>query len=258
MILKVKYSIPILTVLLLLLGLLTLLGSIFSGISFWTAALTFSVLIGLIVYFWDKKLGSTIILIVSIAWLFRYFERRSFLLLYDSENIGRWILVIPIILVSTPLFFFSHIYRQRLTNKTVDLKRSTILFLLIPSLALLSFTRKVHTKEFNCWYYFDPKNSGYKITFAVTPEHIFEVYSNSKELKNFIQRNGIKDPYREGIYCPETKVRVTKGFKRIKSISVVGFHNTTTNNYYNLSHPIDIDLKQINGEKSILEPDFTL
>jgi hypothetical protein len=254
----VKYLIATLTILLLLLGLLTMIGSIFSGISFWSTALTFSTLIGIIFYFSDKKRGLTIILIISIAWLFRYFERSSFLLLYDPQNFDRWTLVLPIILVSTPLFFFSHIYRQRLSNKTVSIKRLALLFLLIPSLALLSFTRKAHTNEFNCWYYFDPTNSSYKITFAITPEHLFEGYSSSKELKDFIQKNGIQDQYREGFYCPETKVRVIKRFKEIKSISVVGFHNTTTNNHFNLSDPIDIDLNQINGDKSILEPNFKL
>jgi hypothetical protein len=254
----VKYLIPTLIILLLLFALLTLLGSFFSGISFWTATLTVSTLIGLTIYTLSKKQGLTIILVVSTLWLFRYFERGCFLILYDPKNIGRWTLVLPPIIVSTVLFFLVSIYRQRLSNKVINLKRLTILFLLIPSLALLSFTRKPHTNEFNCWYYFNQTTDRYNITFAITPEHIFEGYSNSKKLKDFIQLNGIRDQYREGIYCPETKVRVVKCFKEIESISIVGFHNTTTNKYYNLSRPVQIDLKQIHGDKSILEPDFEL
>lgn len=253
-----KYFIPILTILLLFFGLLTLLGTIVLGISFYSAALTFSTLIGIIAYLSDKKLGLTIILIVSAVWLLRYFERSTFLLLYDTQNLSRWILVVPIILVAIPLFFLSYIHRQRLLSKIVNFKRLPILFFLIPSVALLSFIRKTHTNEFNCWYYIEKTNTDYKITFAVTPEHLFEVYCNSKELKDFIQKNGIKDEYREGIYCPETKVKIITRFKKITSISIVGFHNTTTNKYYNLPNTIDINYNQIRGDKNILEPDLTL
>lgn len=254
----VKYLIPILTILLFFLGLLTLLGTLRLGVSIYTVVLTLSTLVGIIAYLSDKRLGLTIILIISTAWLLRYFERSSFLWLYDSRNFDRWTLIIPIILIAIPLFFLSYIHRQRLLSKTVNLKRLTVLFLLIPFIALLSFIRKPHTDEYNSWYYFDNIGDDYKITFAVTPEHLFEVYSNSKELKDFIQKNGIKDPYREGIYCPETKVKVITRFKKIISISIIGFHNTTTNRYFNLPSSIDIDYNQIQGDKSILEPDFTL
>ena len=254
----VKYLIPTFTVLLLLLGLLTLLGTLRSGVTIYSVVLTLSTLVGIIAYLSDKRLGSTIIFIVSIAWLLRYFERSSFLWLYDSRNLDRWSLIVPIILVAIPLLFLSYVYRQRLLNKTVNLKRLSLLFLLIPFFALVSFIRKPHTDEYNCWYYFGEINNDYKITFAVTPEHVFEVYSNSKELKDFIQKNGIKDPYREGIYCPETKVKVITRFKKIVSISIIGFHNTTIDKYFNLPNSIDIDYNQIKGDKSILEPDFTL
>jgi hypothetical protein len=254
----VKYLIPILTILLLLLGLLTLLGSIFSGVSFYTLVLTFSTVFGIVAYLSNKKIGLTIILFVSIAWLLRYFERSGFLLLHDTENVSMWILVIPIISVSIPLFFLSYIYRQRLLNKSVNLKWLTMLFLLIPSLAFLSFTRKAHTNEYNCWYYIDQSSEDYMITFATTPEHLFEIYSSSKQLKDFIQNNGIKDQYREGIYCPETKVKIITKFKKITSISIIGFHNTTTNKYYKFPKSVDIDYNQLRGDKSILEPDFEL
>lgn len=254
----VKYLIPTLTLLLLLFGLLTLAGSIRGGISFYLPILTISTFVGVIAYLSDKRFGLKIILIVSIAWLLRYFERSIFLSLYDPQNLGRWTLVVPIILVTIPLFFLSYNYRQRLLKKRSNLKRLTILFLFIPSLTFLSFIRKPHTNEFNCWYYINQSDSSYKITFAITPEHLFEVYSNFKELREFVEKNGIKDEYRAGLYCPETKVEIITRFKKITSISIVGFHNTTINNYYYLPKKVNIDYKQIKGDKSILEPDFEL
>jgi hypothetical protein len=244
--------------LLLLFGILTLFVSIFSGISFYLSALTFFTLIAILVYLADKKLGLTIIFIVSIAWLLRYFERVYFLLFYNPQNLGRWTLVVPFILTSIPLFFLSYIYKQRLLNRVINLKRLAIFSLLIPFLTLLSFVRKVHTNQFNCWYDIDQSSSNYKITFAVTPEHFFEVYSSSTELKDFIQKTGIKDQFRPGVYCPETEVKIVTRFTKVTSVSIIGFHNTEKNKYYNLRNPIEIDFNQIRGDKSILEPNFEL
>jgi hypothetical protein len=254
----VKYLIPTFTVFLLLLGLLTLFVTLRSGVTVYTICLVLSTFAGLVTYLSNKRRGLDIIFIVSIAWLLRYFERSSFLLLYDSEITRRWLLVLPVIFVATPLAFLSYVNRQRLLSKKADLKRLAITIVLIPLISLLSFMRKPYTNEYNCWYYFNDTKGNYKIVFALTPEHLFEVYSGSQELEDFIQKNGIVVPNREGIYCPETKLQIITRFKRIVSVSVVEFHNTKKDQYFNLPYSIDLDYSLIKGDKSILEPRFTL
>ncbi len=66
-----KYLIPTLTLLLFLFGVLTLVGSIRLGTGFYSPVLTLSTLFGFIVYLSDKKLGLTIILIVSNCLAFK-------------------------------------------------------------------------------------------------------------------------------------------------------------------------------------------
>lgn len=229
------------------------------GIGTYTLILTVSTFIGFVALLTKRTTGLTIMFFVSIGWLLRYFEHASFLTLYDIQNTGRWILVlIPILLASTILILAYKSY-QNGKVKPITFKTPILLITAIALIGLCSFVRKPHTKEFNCWYYFDNDKKDYKITFAITPEHIWETTTDSKELKEFVQKYGIKDEFRAGIYCPETKVKVITRFKKIIAVKVLGFRNSTTNYKATLNKPFEIDINRIYGDKGILqEPEFTL
>ena len=252
-----RYFIPILTFILFLCGLLIFFGTIRFGIGIYTPLLTIGTLIGFITLFTNRKKGLPIIFFVSLGWLLRYFEHASYLLLYDRQNVGRWLIVTIPIILAILLFILTFKSKQNILGKPFSWRVVTLSILAIASIGLISFVRKPHVDEFNCWYYFDNKND-YKITFAVSPDHIWEATSNSDELKNLISKNGIRDKFREGIYCPETKVRVITRFKKIVAIRIMGFHNTTTNVYSNFKSPIDIDLNKIKGDLDLLQPEFTV
>lgn len=158
-------------------------------------------------------------------------------------------------------FIINHhfdLHIQDIQEKPFSPKFPTLLVLAIASIGLLSFVRKPHTNEFNCWYYFDNDKKDYKISFAITPDHIFETTTDSKELKEFVLKYGIRDEFRPGIYCPETKVRVVTSFKKIIAVKILGFRNSTTDYKATLDEPFKIDIDKIYGDKGILQPDFTL
>jgi len=112
-------------------------------------------------------------------------------------------------------------------------------------------SRKPHINEFNCWYHFDNDKKDYRITFAITSDHIFETTTDSEELKEFVLKYGIRDEFRPGIYCPETKVRVVTRFKKIVAVNILGFRNSTTNYKATLEEPFEIDINKIYGDKGI-------
>jgi hypothetical protein len=228
------------------------------GIGTYTLILTVSTLAGFVVLKTKRTTGLTIMFFVSIGWLLRYFEHLSFLALYDNQNIGRLILVAIPILLSTFLLTLTYKSKQNIREKRFSLKIPTLIVLGIASIGLLSFVRKPHTNEFNCWYHINNDKKDYKITFASTPEHIFETTTDSKELKEFVLKYGIRDEYRPGIYCPETKVRVVTRFKKIIAVTILGFRNSTTDYKATLDEPFEIDIEKINGDKAILQPHFKL
>jgi hypothetical protein len=230
---------------------------LFSGIGTYTSILTISTLIGFVALINNRIKGLNIMLFVSIGWLLRYFEHAAFLILYDKENIGRWVLVTIPILLATIVYILAYRARQENNQKAINFNFPALTVLVIAAIGLISFVRKPHVDEFNCWYYFDNKND-YRITFAVTPDHIWEGTSNSNELRNFILKNGIRDDFREGIYCPETKVKIVTRFKKIVAIRITGFHNTSTNVFANLKSPIDVDISRIKGDLNLLQPEFNL
>ena len=181
-----RYLIPILTFILFLFGLLIFFSAMrFWGIGTYTLILTISTFIGFVTLLTKRTTGLKIMFFVSIGWLLRYFEHASFLILYDSQNIGRWVIVIIPILLSTIILTLTYKAQQDIQEKTFTPKFPTLLVLAIASIGLLSFVRKPHTNEFNCWYYFDNNKNDYKISFAITPDHIFETTTDSKELKEF-------------------------------------------------------------------------
>ncbi|MBL7832623.1 MAG: hypothetical protein JNK18_01650 [Cyclobacteriaceae bacterium] len=254
-----KYFIPILTFILFLFGFLIFFSSIlYWGIGTYTAILTFSTLIGFIALLAKRTAGLTVMFFVCSGWLLRYFEHAGFLTLYDSQNLGRWVIVMIPILLSTIILTLTYKARQDIKEKPFSLKFPTLLIIGIAAIGLLSFVRKPHTNEFNCWYYIDNDKQDYKITFAITPDHIFETTTDSKELKEFVLKYGIRDEFRPGIYCPETKVRVVKRFNKIISAKILGFRNSTTDYEATLDEPFEIDVNEIYGDKGILEPQFRL
>lgn len=223
-----------------------------------TFILTFSSFIGFCALIADKVLGSKIMFFVSIGWLVRYFEHASYLLLYDNQNIGRWILVFIPISLATTILILDYKRLKVIQEKTFNFKTPILIILLLASIGLFSFARKSHVNESNCWYYFDDSKKDYKITFAITPEHIFETTTDSKELKEFVLKYGIRDKYRKGIYCPETKLRVITCFKNIVGLKILGFRNSTTNYNATLNEPFELDINKVYGDKGILQPDFNM
>lgn len=223
-----------------------------------TFILTFISFIGFCALIADKVLGTKIMFFVSIGWLLRYFEHASYLLLYDNQNIDRWILVFIPISLATTILLLAYKRLKVIQEKTFSFKTPILIILFLASIGLFSFVRKPHVNEFNCWYYFDDSKKDYKITFAITPEHIFETTTDSKELKEFVLKYGIRDKYRKGIYCPETKVRVITCFKNIVGLKILGFRNSTTNYNATLNEPFELDINKVYGDKGILQPDFNM
>ena len=231
---------------------------IYWGIGIYTLILTVSTMVGFIFLLTKRTIGLTMMFFVSIGWLLRYFEHASFLTLYENQNIGRWVLVAIPIIFATIILTLTYKSQQNIREKKFNLKFPALLVLGVAAIGLLSFIRKPHTKEFNCWYYIDKNKKDYKITFALTPEHIFETTTDSKELKEFVLKYGIRDEYRPGIYCPETKVRVVTRFKKIIAVKLLGFRNSTTDYKATLHEPFEINIEKIHGDKGILQPEFKL
>jgi hypothetical protein len=255
---ELKPLIPILAFILFLVGLLIFFGTIWFGIGFYTPLFTIATLAGFIISFSNREVGWSIIFITSIGWLLRYFEHASYLILYDFLNIGRWVLVMVPILLSLSLFALIFKERQDNVGKPFKVSFIALSVLAMFSVEILSFIWKPHTDEFNCWYYFDKKSNDFKVTFAVTPEKKIEVISNSKELESFIKKYGIRNKFRPGIYCPETKVKIITRFKKVVSVEILGFRNTELNKAFHLDNPVEIDLNVIKGDKKILQPEFNL
>lgn len=254
-----RFTIPILTFLLFLCGLLIFFGTLLAtGIGFYTPILTASAFIGFIILLFDKKLGQTIMLFVSAAWLLRYFEHASYLILYDPNSSGRWLLTTIPLLFSLLIFGLTLKEKLKLTGKRFKNWYWGILPMTFLVIGLLSFVYKPHTEEFNCWYYFDDKRDEYKITFAITPDHKFETIANSPELKEIVKKEGLTYEGRDGYYWPETKVRVITRFKEIIRVKILGFRNSEIDKKVRLENPFEIDLGTIKGDKSILEPEFNL
>lgn len=254
-----KYLTPTLIFVLFLYGLLVLHASMFYwGIGTRTVILPVSTLIGFVALLSNRKFGSGIVLIAMIVWLLTFFERAAYVLLYDIHNIFIWVIVgIPIFL-SIIIMTLTYRSLQAIQGKGFNLRTPLLLIVGIASVALLSFVRKDHTNEFNCWYYFDKGKEDFRVTFAVTPDQMFETTTNSIELKDFVLKYGIRDEFRNGIYCPETKVRIVTRFKKVVAVKILGFRNSTTDFKAILDRPVELDMKKILGDKKILEPKFTL
>ena len=146
------------------------MGTMRNGIGVYTPLLTIATLIGFITLLTNRRKGLAIVFFVSLGWLLRYFEHVSYLLLYDRQNTGRWLIVTVPILLAVLLFVLTYKSRQYIFHRPFSWKIVTFTLLAIASFGLISFVRKPHVDEFNCWFYFDNKND-YKVTFAVAPDH---------------------------------------------------------------------------------------
>jgi len=251
-----KFISPTLALLSFFFGVLFCLGSLQFDLGMYIPLVTISALVGFIFLLIDRKKGSVIMILISCAWLLHFFERATYLIIYDAFATGRWILVLIPISLSTASAIIGYKEFQQISGRTVNLKALAFLIVGIASIASLSWARKTHIKEFNCWYYFDKNEGQYKITFATSPENKFELITESKSLKDFVLRNGIRDEFRKGIYCSETKVKIVTTFNKAMSIEITGFHNTTTNYNANLNEPFKINVHKLNGDLDLLQPDF--
>lgn len=128
--------------------------------------------------------------------------------------------------------------------------------LIVPLYILLgigSYMHKPTIVEVNCWYYLDSGKT-YNVVFAKTPERTFEVELSSDELKNQVIEEAIQYEYRDGYYCPETKVRVTTRFGAITSAKIISFRNTEKDKKVEFSRPTNIPLNEVKGKLEILKP----
>lgn len=230
----------------------------FRGIGIFTSILTLLTLIGFLTLLVNKKIGVSFMLIISTLWLLRYFEHVGFLLLYDPNSYGRWMLIIYPLILGFIIFGLTLKEFLRRNDKQFRLWYWIIPFIGFLSIGLLSFIYKTHTDEFNCWYYLDKNSDEYKISFAITPDHKFEATTNSKNLEEMVIKEGLTYRGRNGFYWPESKVRVTTRFKKIIGLEILGFRNSSTDKKVRLKNPIEIDVKTIKGDKSILQPEFSL
>ena len=129
----------------------------------------------------------------------------------------------------------------------------TFIYILAAFYGLCSFKQISDEEEFNCWYYFNDKSQTYRITFAITPEKVFEATTSSTELRQLVLKYGIRDEFREGIYCPETKIIIVLKNHKITAIKILGFRNSTTNFKATLNKPIIIYRKNIVDKTKVLE-----
>lgn len=219
--------------------------------------LTIFTFYGFICSFANSKNGLIVILMVAIGWLIKYFEQASFLIFYNSQNtFGRWVLTLFPLVLAIILLICAYKSKQRLLDRKFKFHIPIIIIFIIFLIDISSFIRKPHNIKLNCWYFIDNNKSVFRVQFSQSPEKIFELKSDSQELKRFALENGIRDQSRDGIYCPETKLRVVTKFRKIVSITVLGFGNSKNNYFAKLSTPVEISLDSIEGDKSILEPDF--
>jgi hypothetical protein len=254
---KMKYLIPIITFLLFLVGVLILFTSLYSqGPGFYTSSLTLGTLIGFILIFIKRKIGYAFVFIVTIGWLLRYFEHASFLMFYDIESKGRWLMVGIPLLLSFALFTLSLKGIQTERKSTFKSIWIPLAFIVFSSIGLLSFIRKPHVNEINCWYYLNNESNDIKITFAITPDHKFDAFCSSKKLKKIILQEGMTYESRDGYYCPESKVKVITRFKEIVAVKVMGFRNSEIDKTVGFGKGFEIDPNSITGDKSILNPKF--
>jgi hypothetical protein len=81
------------------------LGSMmYVGFGLYTFIITISTFIGLVALLKNRNIGMKIMFFVSIGWLLRYFEHASFLTLYGSQDLDRWLIVLIPILLSSFIF----------------------------------------------------------------------------------------------------------------------------------------------------------
>lgn len=254
-----RFTIPILTFLLFLYGLFIFFVTLrVTGVGFYTPILTISTFIGFVALLANKKTGCTVMLIVAGAWLLRYFEHASYLILYDPDSSGRWLLTIIPVIFAFPIFGQSLKTAFKKFNKSLKIWHWGLFPIIFLTIGLFSFIYKPHTDEFNCWYYFDTNKDEYKITFAISPDHKFETTTSSAELKEIVKMEGLTYEGIEGYYWPETKVRIITRFTEIIGMKILGFRNSEIDKKVYLEKPFEIDMSTIKGDKSILEPEFNL
>ena len=164
---------------------------------------------------------------------------------------------IPILLA---FLFCALIYKAKQDEKNVpfNYRLFGVSFLLFLSVGLLLFIRKPHTTEFNCWYYIEDHKEEFKITFATSPEHILETTMSSPNLNSVIEKEAMTDEYRDGYYCPETRVRVITRFKEVVGLEISGFRNSKIDKVITFEKPFPVEINTITGDQTFLEPTFTL
>lgn len=211
--------------------------------------LTFITLIAVTSGIGKFKYSNNIFLISGSLWIIFSSESIGFVSIFDSEYYGRYIVGIIPLLLAIGLVLSTPIVKKR---KKFSLNK----IYLIPILIIIgvgSLIYKPTLEEVNCWYYITNDDS-YRVSFAKSPDRVFEVELSSEDLKNEVLTTAIKDKYREGYYCPETKIRVITSFGKIISAKIIAFRNSELNKNVKFQNPTKIPLEKVKGKLDILQP----
>lgn len=214
--------------------------------------LTILTVIAIITGISKHKSANSIFFVSACLWMILSAETIGFVIFFDEESYGRMLIGIIPFLLSTGVFFSSHI-GIKLTNTHA---KKLILVPLFMSLGIGSYIYKPTTEEINCWYYLD-NDKTYNVLFAEAPERTFEVELSSDELKKQVKTEALQYEGRNGYYCPETKVRVVTRFGKIISATILSFRNSEIDKKVEFSSPTIIPIDKVNGKLEILKP-FTL
>lgn len=229
-----------------------------SGHIFYTLPLSIVAVLGLVGWVLPLRTRWPMLLVISSVWLLRFLERASFLILYDPDRWGAWLVIgLPIVLA---FVIFGQSLKGLLLSKERPFKIRYLVygFIIFQAIGLLSFVHKPHTKYIDGVYHReeDPE-TGDVIVFPWGDDKCSASVS-SVELRKAVMDNyslpGQKDIY----LCPQIELHVVLQFKKLKSLRIIGFVDTETNEPVRLSKPVDINLVDLHGERSVFDAELEL
>ncbi|WP_421920085.1 hypothetical protein [Marinifilum sp.] len=238
----------ILSIILVLWGLLIAYSKLFSiGLDF--PFLTILTILAIVMGIIKSVKSGIIFFITACLWIIFSAETIGFIILFDPSNYEKMLIgLIPFVLGAGLLFSVK--IESKFINK---LYKKLILIAVLLILGIGSYIYKPTIEEINCWYYFD-NDETYNVRFTKSPERTFDVELTSVDLKKEVMAEAIQYEGHVGYYCPETKIRVVSSFGKIKSIKIIGFRNSETDEKINFTSTEIIPLESVNGKLEIIKP----
>lgn len=238
----------IFSVLLVIWGIITLAVKLFfEGLHF--PFLTVFTLMAIALGINKNKKSNLVFFISASFWILMSAETIGFVIFFDSGNYERMLIGIIPLFLGIGLMLSTKNKEKRISF----LIKKGLVILFLTALGISSYVYKTSTEEINCWYHFEDEES-YKVVFASSPKHKFEVILSSQELKKEVKKEAIKYENIDGYYCPETKVRVVTYYGKIISAKIISFRNSETDKNITFSHQVKIPLNEVKGEVEILKP----